>query len=171
MEGSQNGRAPIERDPATGRYPLVGQQAIAGLDLVRETGCSEQEAAEQIGVAAGAIQRLRGILARRPDLEQLIRDGEMTVYQAMKLAGYRNKEFRGEAKLDWQPGRGDKWDEVCRIALIYLRAQREKGMSFAHVPPKDAKQRLEEINEIVGLLEQMRSDLEPRSHRATLKVN
>jgi hypothetical protein len=157
-----------------GDGPTRAQIAMRGIDLERHQGISEEEAAQIVGLPKDTLQRIRLAVNKRPDLEPLLRNGTITIYQAQKMAGYREGPFRnykGEGTIGWQPARGDQWEEVAHIALLYLRAQKGRGMQFPHVPPADAKRRLRQLDEMIQLLTEARDDLEPRSHKGTLSLH
>jgi hypothetical protein len=157
MEG-RNGRV----DSSTAQRALLALDLIAG-------GSTVNTARAEAQVGARAIEKMRGVLKRRPDLEQPLRDGSMSLDRAMKEAGFLNKPR--EIALGSAFGKGDKWLEATEPLVRYLFGWQLRGMEFKHLNPREASRRLERIVQLEVLLGEAKADLERRAHKAHLSMD
>lgn len=149
----------------------AAQKAMLALDLAAAQGWRYEQAAEALGASIRAVESVRGILKRRPDLEQPLRDGTISLNAAELQAGYKMKvAARAQNPASGVFGKGDKWWAAAEIMRNYLRGWKKRDFAFAHLNPAEAQRRLRTLDEIVELLQAARVDLEARSHKARLSV-
>lgn len=140
----------------------AGQKALRGLRLHRG-GMSQAVAAKIAGTTERQIQALRAAIDRVPEVEAGVEAGEVTLNAAQVAAGFRqHKPIAGRAF-----GKGDKWLEVANALTQYLSGWHARDYKFTHVPPKEAEKRVKVIDDMIAGLQNVRTDLEQRSVRAT----
>jgi len=140
------------------------QRALRALDLIA-FGATVDFARAEAQAGSRAIEKVQGVLRRRPDLEEALRDGTMTLNAAMAEAGFHVKS--DDMRLGQPFGKGDRWKEATAPLLRYLGAWQLRGMEFKHLNPREAQRRIETIERLEALLAEMKADLTTRAVRAT----
>lgn len=154
VEPARNGQPP---------EPTAGQKALRALRLTQTGGLTQAQAARLAGTTERQIQAARLAITKAPWVEEELASGQMTLNAAQVAAGFRtHKPVTGR-----NYGKGDKWLEIANALSQYLAGWRGRGFRFTHVPPKEAERRVQVIDEMIAGLQEVRADLEARSHRAT----
>ncbi|HEY1309249.1 MAG TPA: hypothetical protein VGF24_37175 [Vicinamibacterales bacterium] len=126
------------------------------------------DARAEAAVGSKAIEKMRGVLRRRPDLEQPLRNGDLSLNAAMAEAGFHQKQ--SDLALGQAFGKGDRWREASEPLVRYLNGWALRGMEFRHLNPQQARKRIERIEILEGLLAEMKNDLTTRGVRASLSA-
>lgn len=125
--------------------------------------------AEKFGVGRSGIERMFQCHNRKPELLERVRDGELSLSEASREAGF--KEYHtDEVALGAAFGRGDKFQESTEPLLRYLNAWARRDYEFRTVSPKEAARRLKKIDEIIEKLGHARTDLQRRAVRPRLTL-
>ena len=143
------------------------QRALLAMDLMR-SGVKVDDARARAHAGSKAIEKVRGVLRRRPDLEAGLRDGTLSLNAAMTEAGFHAKG--SDIPLGHAFGKGDKWMEATEPLVRYLTGWRVRGMEFKHLNPREAQKRLDRIEILEGMLGEMKADLAGRAVRAQTSV-
>lgn len=132
---------------------------------------------EMPGSTETALSRATGISHRKARalnwLEQVdklepVLSGEIPILDAAREIGLVGE--RHTIALGVGYGKGDKFDESTQPLRRYLTAWKRKNFEFRHVNPKEAARRLQIIDQLAEDLRSARTDIERRSHAATLSA-
>src|SRR5262245_13516835 len=130
------------------------------------------EAAKEFDVAKSSIEMMVGVLRRNKKVFNKVKTGELNIMQGYVKVGYKT----AHRATDMPSGqvsykKGDKfWQAISPISL-YLKAWEEKDFVFGHLPPAEAKSRLEKIRQVQGFLERAAEDLEDRADNTRLALS
>jgi hypothetical protein len=131
-----------------------------------------------VGIGKSAVEIMKASLTRAPYIRPRVVEGRLTTMHAVgRAAGLpsivnRAESSRlgfGEEKAYY--GKGDKFNDAVFPLRRYLTVWEKKQFEYAHVPPKEARRRVEIIDGLIRDLEAARVDLAQRSHEATLSFN
>lgn len=117
--------------------------------------------------------RVNRAAKRSYEAREKMASGAWNVTDASRKAGLRisRSGIKGGVGNGANITRGDRWDDAFHDAYTYLTYWETKGMQFPHVNPRDAERRVGEIDLLVGLLNQAKADLAPRSRIAQTRVS
>lgn len=166
----------------------IGQRAVLALDdvpVLLEQGHTERLegsfgrkgltqahkiAAETHEVGLTSLMHLELIKKRKPAALKKVRSGDWRIARALRESGYMvsNTPVREGGTSIF--GKGDKWREVAWPLRRYLAAWEKREYAFKHVNHAEARRRLKLLDELITGLEAARSDLEQRTHKATLSL-
>lgn len=137
-------------------------------------GRADEKAAELVGVGRSTVATAKAIQKREPELVNRLRSGDLNVAQAAREAGFEklgnaNPPISDEIAPVYY-GKGDKWRESTEPLRRYLAAWRKRDYTFAHVAPREARKRLDTIDNLIAELQTARLDLEQRSHTYRLSA-
>jgi ParB-like nuclease domain len=162
-------------------------RAVLGLDLLPylegENEMTNAEVAALVGVGSTTILTLKRIQGRDETGAVLaeVRAGLLNVRQAQRKVGLATNDRysgildNGKRSTDGKVvpvsyGRGDKFDQATLPLIRYLKAWESRGFVFDHVPPKEARRRLEVIKQLLVALGEVHADLETRQETARLRL-
>lgn len=144
-----------------------------------ERGEATEKAAALVGVGRTTVVTAKAIQGRDEtgEIVQAMRAGELNVAQAAREAGFEALgQSSNPAMLDngsrtsdgkTAPvyfGKGDKWVEATEPLKRYLAAHSKRDYEFSHVPPREARKRVQTIDQLIEGLTAARADLADRSH-------
>jgi hypothetical protein len=141
-------------------------------------GRAASEAAALTGASARYVSAAKRVAEVDPVLAEKVKTGDVSLDAAEKQVADRSPRDNGlDTKTGstgrQQPatyfGKGDKWQEATEPLVRYLRGQKSRDFDFSHLNWKEAKKRVQRIDELVADLQAARADLEPRSHKAKLR--
>jgi hypothetical protein len=165
------------RQSAAGKEYGIGIENSLGsiepkLDEDEYDGRSRAIAARQFGVSHAQVGRAWRVKEEDPELFQKVVNGDVTVGAAHAQVATRVSASPPKVSIHKSStavyfGKGDRWKEATDPMRRYLSGQRRRGMSFPHVNPKEAGNRIAVIDELIEGLEAAKKDLEPRSHKAS----
>lgn len=146
-----------------------------GVGLVKDI---HRHAAQAAQTDFSAVKKVQPRLSKRPDVIQKIMEGKITsINDTQRALGMELHVRLDEGAKPRKPykatsnfGRGDKFHYAIDPFLRFAAAWANKGYRFAHVNPKEAKKRIDKIDQAIEHLTKIREDLEPRSHAATFKA-
>lgn len=140
-------------------------------------GRADEKAAALVGVGRTTVATAKAIQNRDSELVNRMRAGELNVSQAAREAGF---EMSGDGQsagaldngtraadgrtLPVYFGKGDKWIEATEPLKRYLAAHAKRDYEFSHVPPREARKRVQTIDRLIEGLEAAKADLAERSH-------
>lgn len=175
---------PRLEEEARNRKATSGPGKYGGEPLSPESdeavGRSDEKAAVLVGVGRTTVADAKRIQKHDPtgEIVNQMRAGELNVQQAQRKVGIAAGTENGQGQLKGNKtdalgrempvyfGKGDKWDEATGPLKRYLTAWEKRGYEFGHVNPREAKKRLDVIDQLIDGLAHARADLEPRSHKA-----
>jgi hypothetical protein len=141
-----------------------------GLAQKRSDSATLREVAAQYDIGYSSLMRVVAIALRSPILLEKIKQGQISIAQASREAGfieYATVRLTGKGGFY---GKGDKFWEALFPIKQYLRAQQANGFKFTNLPPKEATRRLQHLNELAEMLEQARVDIAERAISTSLKA-
>lgn len=158
------------------RKMALAKGEVTWEDLPPELGSAGPatgHAASLLGIGRTTVERAVRLAQLNPAIIERMRNGEfVSVNQAGRSEGviHRGRDGRLDDLPVRQWGRGDKWQEVVKPLTSYLRGWNKKGFEFRHVNHTEARKRLKEIAALEEGLAAIKSDLEPRSVKATTRI-
>lgn len=132
--------------------------------------------AEAFDVSFSGVEQAQYAMRRNgaDHLDRLIA-GEISVKEFLRESGMQHKFYVKQGVTHAKDGvtyygKGDPFWEVMEPVRRYLRAWKKRGFEFRHLAPREAKKRLDLVQSMIALLQEVEQDLEKRSHLATLSA-
>lgn len=128
-------------------------------------------AAELFQASTASTYRMLGIHTRSKKLFTAVKNGEMTISEASRKAGYIEYNLgRNAPSKGIYFGKGDKFWQAIGPIHSYLSGWESRNYEFTNVAVKEAARRLAKIEQIIPMLEKARDDLVVRSEKTSLSV-
>lgn len=128
-------------------------------------GRADEKAAALVGVGRTSVADVKAIANRNPSRLDDLRSGQKSIAQVKRSVGLTTSSAPvkdDEPKVYF--GKGDKWQEASEPLRRYLVAFEKRNYEFGHVNAKEAKKRVDTIDQLIASLTEARSGLEQRTH-------
>lgn len=140
-------------------------------------GEATEKAADLVGVGRTSVATAKAIQKIDPEIVNRMRSGDIATIQAAEREADLYRGRNGEMgslpgnstdalgrEMPVYFGKGDKWQEATVPLKRYLAAFEKRGYEFGHVNAKEAKKRVQTIDQLIEALTEARSGLEQRTH-------
>lgn len=132
-----------------------------------------KQVADLVGASWSSVQRLVAVYKKKqrngPKLIEEVRNGDLTVAQATRNAGFREYDDQGMFDNVYF-GKGDRFNEAFIPMQRYLKGWETRDFEFTNVNPKEAARRLVMIEQLMDWLTEAKRDLEARAVKPSLRA-
>lgn len=132
-----------------------------------------KQVSDLVGASWSSVQRLVAVYRKKqrngPKLIEDVRNGDLTVAQATRNAGFREYDDQGMFDNVYF-GKGDRFTESTVPLQRYLKGWESRDFEFTNVNPKEAARRLAVIEQLMDWLAEAKRDLESRAVKPSLRT-